>query len=118
MAFEMTGPQSSTRLAIELLTTWRQRGQDPETALLHIARASGLNDLSISDELRAQYTHTVAGLLGLAELLALEVGALKAAEELGVERKGLSPDQMEAKAAEYLQNLALGMPDDPRPENE
>ncbi|WP_329126152.1 hypothetical protein [Streptomyces sp. NBC_01353] len=94
----------ATRLAIELLTVWRE--QDRAAAAEHVMNTLGLQN--IDDPTRTRVSQALAGLLNLSMITVAQVGAYQAAQDTG---RTPTAQEIEAAADSFIRSLSLGMPD-------
>ncbi|WP_159057863.1 MULTISPECIES: hypothetical protein [unclassified Streptomyces] len=113
MSNDVPQPKSATQLAIEFLTLWRESEARRPAAAAHISETLGLS--SVDEPARSKIASAIAGLLNLSMISVLTVGAYRAAEETGRSRDEVTSEELQAAATTFVQDLSLGMPDDPRP---
>ncbi|MGW5925908.1 hypothetical protein ACWF2L_06620 [Streptomyces anulatus] len=113
MSNDAPGPKAATQLAIELLTLWREGQAQRPAAAAHISGTLGLS--TVDEPARSEIVSAIAGLLNLSMISVETVGAYRAAEETGRPREEVTSEELQAAATAFMQELSLGMPDDPRP---
>ncbi|MEU1187014.1 hypothetical protein [Streptomyces sp. NPDC005859] len=112
MSTDRPRPKRATQIAIGFLTLWAER--DRSFAAAHISTTLGLAD--VPEPARSEITSAIAGLLNLSMMAVMEVGqrrAFEAAEASGRHRDDVSVEERLAATSAYIQEMSLGMPEDP-----